>query len=81
MYFHNKLIWSHNYKYYSLEIWSNVNYFVWHATHSCMFPWTERVLIMKYIFYGKPSRDINVDIIFYKFIQVQGKLTCSNSKP
>jgi hypothetical protein len=38
MYFHNKLIWSHEYEYYSVGTWSNVNYFFWHATHSCMFP-------------------------------------------
>jgi hypothetical protein len=37
MYFHNKLIWSHQYEYYSLETWSNINYFFWHATHSCIF--------------------------------------------
>jgi hypothetical protein len=45
MYFYNKLIWSHKYEYFSLETWSNVNYFFWHATHSCMLSWTEGVQI------------------------------------
>jgi hypothetical protein len=41
MYFHNKLIRSHKYEYYSLETCSDVNYFYWHATCSCILFWTE----------------------------------------
>ena len=37
MYFYNKLILSHKYEYYSLETWSNVTYFNWHATRNCFF--------------------------------------------
>jgi hypothetical protein len=40
MYFHNKWIRSHKHESYSLETWSNVNYFYWHATRSCILFWT-----------------------------------------
>jgi hypothetical protein len=41
MYFHNKLIWSYNYEYYLLEIWSNTNHFNLHATYSYILSGTE----------------------------------------